>query len=72
MNTEPEFQAVTLTYYRKWTCIVFTSGYHNGCQCDPSDPHDGWGCGYYWTGPRLTDDEMRKVVEYNNRESQKS
>lgn len=41
-------------FTRRWRCGVSGSGYHNGCTCNPGDPHDGWGCGYYWVAPKLT------------------
>lgn len=30
----------------RWVCQVVRSGYHNGAQCSPGEPHDHdyWGC----------------------------
>ena len=33
---------------KRWVCGVARSGYHNGASCRSSEPHDGWGCGYYY------------------------
>ena len=33
---------------KRWVCEVARSGYHNGASCKSSEPHDGWGCGYYY------------------------
>jgi hypothetical protein len=30
----------------RWVCGVVRSGYHNGAQCRPQEPHSGWGCGW--------------------------
>lgn len=47
-------------FERRWRCGVTASGYHNGCACDPTDPHDtAWGCGWRWTAPALTDKQAR-------------
>lgn len=53
---------VTVPYHRYWRCGVYASGYHNGCECGPSDPHWGWSCGYRWRAPVLTDEEIRRCV----------
>jgi len=29
---------------REWNCGVSESGFHNGANCRPSEPHQGWGC----------------------------
>lgn len=39
-----------------WRCGVFDSGYHNGCKCNPSGPHDGWNCGYAYRAPQYGTD----------------
>lgn len=32
-----------------WICMVLHSGFHNGSQCTPADPHGGdWECGWYF------------------------
>lgn len=33
---------------KRWVCEVVRSGYHNGASCRSSEPHSGWGCGYYY------------------------
>jgi hypothetical protein len=33
-------------FHRSWVCFVVRSGYHNGSECKPGDPHFGWGCGW--------------------------
>lgn len=36
-------------FTRRWVCGVGRSGYHNGANCSPDDPHlNGWGCSYRW------------------------
>lgn len=53
-------------FYRAWHCNVFSSGFHNGCECTPDDPHDpdswrcGWRCGWRWKAPVLNDEQARK------------
>lgn len=47
-------------FQRTWYCGVFASGFHNGCRCDPDEPHGGWGCDWYWQAPPLTDEQARK------------
>jgi hypothetical protein len=39
----------TVEARRRWICGVGSSGYHNGVDCHPDDPHGGWGCGWYYT-----------------------
>jgi hypothetical protein len=48
-------------FERRWRCGVTASGYHNGAGCSPGDPHDGWGCGYRWMAPALTEAEAREM-----------
>lgn len=48
-------------FERRWRCGVTASGYHNGAGCIPEDSHDGWGCGYRWVAPALTETEAREM-----------
>lgn len=48
------------TFQRTWSCSVFDSGRHNGVHCTEGDPHEGWGCGYRWKFPPMTDTEARR------------
>lgn len=51
-------------FERRWVCVVFTSGYHNGCRCGPGDAHGDWGCGYRWVADALPDtSEAAALVE---------
>lgn len=46
------FEAQMVLAHRQWVCIVNYSGYHNGVNCRPSDPHgSGWDCGWYYKAP---------------------
>lgn len=48
-------------FERRWVCTVVSSGYHNGAGCAPGEPHSGWGCGYRWVAPALTDAEAGEM-----------
>lgn len=48
-------------YERRWVCEVFTNGYHNGCTCNPREPHGNWECGYRWVAPTIADTDDGKL-----------
>lgn len=41
-------ERVKARFARRWVCQVLRSGFHNGCECSPREPHDGWRCGFRW------------------------
>lgn len=47
----------------RWVCEVFSSGYHNGCKCDPSEPHGGWRCGYRYEFSYPATPEAKAMLE---------
>jgi hypothetical protein len=53
--------ALLSRFQRKWLCGVTRSGQHNNADCTPDDPHEGWGCGYLWHFPLLTDKGAREI-----------
>lgn len=55
--------AEELQFYRVWRCEVFSSGYHNGCKCNPSEPHGGWNCEYRWISNLPDTEEIREAME---------
>jgi hypothetical protein len=58
---DPALTSLLARFERKWSCEVFRTGYHNGDECGPSDPHGGWNCGYVWAFPLLTDKGAREI-----------
>lgn len=53
MNRHPDLTGRLVTRLadeaeRVWYCEVFHSGFHNGCRCRPTEPHDGWNCRWVW------------------------
>jgi hypothetical protein len=46
MTHTQAFEAIGYQPAVRWVCGVVRSGYHNGAGCHPTDPHQGWGCGY--------------------------
>jgi hypothetical protein len=58
---EKELDNLRSLFRRVWRCEVNSSGYHNGCRCDPEDPHSGWNCDHRWVAPALTEEQARKL-----------
>lgn len=49
-------------FHRHWVCVVVRSGFHNGAECRPEDPHGGWDCGWRHEAS-LTDEAWQRVTE---------
>lgn len=58
---EKELHELRKMFQRYWRCEVFSSGYHNGAKCDPSDPHFAWDCRWAYSTPALTEEQARTL-----------
>lgn len=47
---------------RRWVCQVVRSGYHNGANCRPDEPHVDWGCAYRFEFSLEDNEKNRKLL----------